>query len=98
MDPDKLDLLRRELESFVGSYRHETSAELEYHLTRLTNALTAFVHVGFRSLYPRQHRAELLGQLDSLLAQTDDIRTIALLAREVLLRPPTDEKTPGFTE
>jgi hypothetical protein len=49
-------------------------------------------------MHPHQRRAELLAQIDALLAQTDEIKDLATHAREVLLRPPPDDKAPGFTE
>jgi hypothetical protein len=58
--------------------------------------VTAFTHLSYRSLSAHHHRAELLAQIDALLAQTDEIRDLANHAREVLLRPPPDDK--GFTE
>jgi hypothetical protein len=70
---------------------------LEYHLSRLSSALQSFTHLGLRTLYSRQHRAELLAQIDALLAQIDGIRELAGHAREALLRPAPDDKAPGFS-
>ena len=44
-----------------------------------------------------QEPAELLAQIDSLLAQTDEIRDLAERVREILLRPPPEEKSSDFT-
>jgi hypothetical protein len=44
------------------------------------------------------NRAELLAQVDTLLAHLDQTRTLAVLAREALLRPKEDEARAGFTD
>jgi len=49
-------------------------------------------------LYARRERAELLAQIDAVLTQTNEIYELAEHAREVLLRPPQEDKEPGFTE
>jgi hypothetical protein len=71
---------------------------LQYNLSRLTTVLNGFVLFGYRSMHPHQEPAELLAEIDSLLAQTDEIRELAERAREILLRPPPKEKSPGFAE
>ena len=98
---EDLEKLRRELERLGDRFGRGSSApyaaELEYYLSRLTTALTGLNLGGFR-LYLHRERAELLAQLDALLAQTDEIHEMAQRAREVLLRPPPEDKDPGFTE
>ena len=99
--------LQRDLERLTARHgsslgRHSDdpyAAELEYHLTRLGSALNN-IRVGHHSLalYPHRGRAELLAQLDSVLAQTAEVHEIAERAREVLLRPPPEDKEPGFVE
>ena len=103
MDKEELERLRRELESFGDKFRRGDSgpyaAELEYHVSRLTTALTGITHLGYRPMYPHQQRAEMWAQIDALLVQTDEVRELAGRVREVLLRPPpTEEEAPGFTE
>jgi hypothetical protein len=78
--------------------RRPHAAEPEYRLTRLTAAVTGFRVGGFHFGYSRHARPELLAQLDALLSQIGEIRDLAEHAREVLLRPPPEEGTPGFTE
>ena len=75
------------------------AAELEYHLTRLGAALNA-IRIGHHSLelYSHRDRAELLAQIDAVMAQTKEVYDTAERAREVLLRPPPVEEGPGFTE
>jgi hypothetical protein len=98
--------LQRDLQALTarhGSGRHRSddpyAAELEYHLTRLSTALNA-IRIGHHSLelYSHRDRAELLAQIDSVMAQAGEVHGIAEHAREVLLRPPPEEKEPGFTE
>lgn len=105
MNKEDLEKLRRELEGLVdefrGGSRRPNSAELEYHLSRLTTALSGITHLGYRAMSPRHQPAELLAQIDALLVQTDEIHELAARVREVLLRPPPDEKSadpPGFTK
>jgi|tagenome__1003787_1003787.scaffolds.fasta_scaffold20147311_2 hypothetical protein len=50
MNKDELEKLRRELESFGAKYRNAHSPELEYHLTRLTAALTGRALSGYRHI------------------------------------------------
>ena len=101
MSEEDLEKLRRDLERLVtesrGGRGRPYSAELQYNLSRLTTLLNAFAVLGYR-MYPHQEPAELLAQIDSLLAQTDEIRNLAERAREILLRPPPEEKSPGFAE
>ena len=105
MDKEDREKLRRELESLVGelrgSSRQPYSSELEYHLSRLTTALSAITHLGYRSMHLHDRRTELLAQIDALLAQTHEIQEFAGRVREVLLWPPPEEKPadpPGFGE
>lgn len=78
---------------------HPCAAELDYHLTRLTTALSGLNQGGFRfGLYSHREQAELLAEIDCLLEQTEEIHDIAVRAREVLLRPPPEDKEPGFVE
>jgi hypothetical protein len=101
-----LEEIQRDLQALTanrGSRRghsdYPNEVELEYHLTRLTSALHGFQMGSFRfSLYSHRERAELLAQLDALLTQTSEITELAERAREVLLRPPPEDKEPGFTE
>jgi hypothetical protein len=81
------------------SENHPYAVELEYYLTRLSTALNA-IRMGHFSLelYARRERAELLAQIDAVLTQTNEIYELAEHAREVLLRPPQEDKEPGFTE
>ncbi len=101
MNKEDLEKLRRELESLVtdvrGGRSRPYSAELQYNLSRLTTALTGFTQLAYRSMYPHREPAELLAEIDSLLAQTDEIRDLAERVREILLRPPPEEKSSGFT-
>ncbi len=74
-------------------------AELEYQLTRLSTSLESHVHLAIRTrLYTHLNRAELLAQVNTLLAQLDQTRTLAVLAWEALLRPKNGEEFPGFTD
>jgi hypothetical protein len=105
MDEKDFEKLRCELESLSDKWRRDVSgpyaAELEYYLSRLTTALSGFTHLGFRSIYLHQQRTELLAQIDALRAQADELRELAGWAREILLRPPPEEKPAnpaGFTE
>ena len=102
MSKEDLEKLRRELESLVTNFRggrsRPHSAELQYNLSRLTTALTSFTQLGYRSMYSHHETTELLAHIDSLLAQTDEIRDLAERVREILLRPTPEEKPPGFTE
>jgi hypothetical protein len=94
---DPIDRLRRELAAIGG--RVTGDAELEYHLTRLSASLESHAHLAIRTrLYTHLNRAELLAQVDTLLAQLDQTRTLAVLAREALLRPQKGEERPGFTD
>jgi hypothetical protein len=104
MDQSKLEQLRRELEQLAnviqrgrGQTDGPHAAELEYHLSQLTDAMTTFAHLGLRSMHRYDARPELLAHVDTVLKHTDEIRDLAQRVREVLLRPPPDEK-PGFTE
>lgn len=97
-DEDPTDRLRRELAAIGGRVTGD-AAELEYHLTRLSTAVESHMHLAMRTrLYTHLNRAELLAQVDALLAQLDQTRTLALLAREALLRPKRGEERPGFTD
>lgn len=95
--------LQRDLEALAarhGSGRHSDdpyATELEYHLTRLGSALHA-IRVGHHTfeLYSHRDSAELLAQIDTVLAQTAQIQEMAERAREVLLRPPPEDGEPGF--
>jgi hypothetical protein len=61
--------------------------------------LESHVHLAIRTrLYTHLNRAELLAQVDTLLAQLDQTRTLAVLAWEALLRPKNGEEFPGFTD
>jgi hypothetical protein len=94
---DPMDRLRRELATIGG--RATGDAELEYHLARLSASLESHAHLAIRTrLYTHLNRAELLAQVDTLLAQLDQTRTLAVLAREALLRPEKDEERAGFTD
>ena len=103
MQKEDFEQLRRELERLVAKTGrrsdHPYAAELDYVLTRLNAAVTGF-HLGglHFSIYSHRDRAELLAQLDSLLGRIGEIREMAEHAREVLLRPPPEDKEPGFTE
>jgi hypothetical protein len=68
------------------------AAELEYHPSRISTALSGLHSAGF-SFRMSSYRdgPELLAQIDALLAQTKDIHTMAEHAREVLLRPPPEK-------
>jgi hypothetical protein len=103
-----LEQLQRDLQALVARHgsgrlgRHSDdpyATELEYHLTRLGAALNA-MRIGHHSfeLYSHRDRAELLAQIDAVMAQTKEVYDIAERAREVLLRPPSEGKEPGFTE
>ena len=48
-----------------------------YYLSRLTTVLQGLTHLGYRTMVPQQQSAELLAQIDSLLAQTDEVRELA---------------------
>ncbi len=97
-DEDPVDRLRRELAAIGGRVTGD-AAELEYHLTRLSTSLEDHAHLAIRTrLYTHLNRAELLAQVDTLLAQLDQTRTLAVLAREALLRPQKSEERPGFTD
>lgn len=104
MNKDTLEQLRRELEGLgnkmrgLGRSDGPYAAELGYHLSQLTDAVTAFTHVGFRSIHRHDPHPELLAHIDALLTQTDEIRDLAARVREVLLRPLPEDKEPGFTE
>jgi hypothetical protein len=99
-----LEQLRRELECLSDKVRGRGrsggphAVELEYCLTQLTNAVTAFTHLSFRSIHLHDSHPELLAHVDTLLKHTDEIRELALRVREVLLRPSPEDKEPGFTE
>jgi hypothetical protein len=97
-DAQKLEKLRQELKSMIderrSGRRRSCSTELTYHLSRLTTVLSGHALLGYRSMYPHQEPAELLAQIDSLLSHTNEIQELAKRAREILLRPPSDEKSP----
>jgi hypothetical protein len=97
-DEDPMDRLRRELSAIGGRVKGD-EPELEYHLTRLSTWLESHMHLAMRTrLYTHSNRAELLAQVDTLLAQFDQARNLAVLAREALLRPKKSEERPGFTD
>jgi hypothetical protein len=102
MSKEDLEKLRRELQSLAAEYRGRrtgpNSLELQYNMMRLTTALTGFIQLGYFSNFPLHEPAEVLAQLDSLLARTDEIRDLVERVREILLRPPPEETSPGFTE
>jgi hypothetical protein len=104
MNKDALEQLRRELERLGDKTRGRGrsdgrhSVELEYYLSQLTDAVTAFTHLGFRSLYRHDPHPELLAHIDTLLKHTNEVRELAVRVREVLLRPLSEDKEPGFTE
>jgi hypothetical protein len=50
------------------------SAEVEYYLSRLAIALTSITQHGYRYMSSHHQRAELLVQVDALLAQMDEVR------------------------
>jgi hypothetical protein len=39
-----------------------------------------------------------LAHIDTLLKHTNEVRELAVRVREVLLRPLSEDKEPGFTE
>jgi hypothetical protein len=69
--------------------------ELEYHLTRLTSALSAGSLLSHRYLSAHYHRAALLAEIDTLLVRMGEIRELAERVREVLLQPPPEKKPEG---
>jgi hypothetical protein len=102
-----LERLQRDLQALAARHgsslwRHSddpNAAELEYQLTRLSTALNT-VRTNHHSLelYSHRDRAQLLAQIDAVMAQTKEVYDIAERAREVLLRPPPEDKEPGFAE
>jgi hypothetical protein len=102
---NKLDQRRRELERLVNANGRGRSidngphaAELEYYLSQLSNVVTTFHHLAYRSMNRYDPRPELLAHVDSVLKYTGEITELAERVREVLLRPPPEDREPGFTE
>lgn len=90
----ELEALRRELE-LLGD-KHSSNPELEYHLARLSAALHGSELLSLRfGLRSSQPPPELLAQIDALLSHTAEIRDLAARVREVLLRPPPEDKAPS---
>jgi hypothetical protein len=85
----RLERLRHEIEG-LGN-RHSPDPELQYHLARLTSALSAHSLLDIRWMGPHHPRAELLAKVDALIAHIDEVRVLAERVREALLRPAPDQ-------